>query len=125
MAQLGSSSLDIQEDLVAFFELCNFRPLILTPRPKYVTRNLRVTIFGDFDEAEYYLESRKRYHHKGKVIAARRDTSISRMLSDLLKGMVENDARYEAAKRSALQLLKKGIHLGGRVAWKREDLYER
>lgn len=62
---------------------------------------------------------------KGKVIAARRDTSISRMLSDLLKGMVENDARYEAAKRSALQLLKKGIHLGGRVDWKREDLYER
>ena len=62
---------------------------------------------------------------KGKVIAARRDTSISRMLSDLLKGMVENDTRYEAAKRSALQLLKKGIHLGGRVDWKREDLYER
>jgi hypothetical protein len=47
------------------------------------------------------------------------------MLSDLLKGMVENDERYEAAKRSALQQLKKGIRLGGKITWKREDLYER
>jgi plasmid stability protein len=62
---------------------------------------------------------------KGKVIAARKDTSVSRMLSDLLRSMVENDERYEAAKRSAMQLLKKGIHLGGKITWKREDLYER
>ena len=58
------------------------------------------------------------------MIAARNDTSISSMLSDLLKSMVENDERYEAARRSALQLLKKGVHLGGRITWKREDLYE-
>jgi hypothetical protein len=47
------------------------------------------------------------------------------MLADLLKSMVENDERYEAAKRSALQLLKKGVRLGGKITWKREDLYER
>jgi hypothetical protein len=62
---------------------------------------------------------------KGKVVAARKDSSISKMLSDLLKTMVENDDHYEAAKRSAFQLLKKGLHLGGTVTWKREDLYER
>ena len=62
---------------------------------------------------------------KGKVVAARKDSSISKMLADLLKNMVENDDHYEAAKRSAFQLLKKGLHLGGRVTWKREDLYER
>ncbi len=71
------------------------------------------------------LSLEKEIIRKGKVVAARRDTSISRMLSDLLKSMVENDERYEAAKRSALQLLKKGIHLGGRITWKREDFYER
>jgi len=62
---------------------------------------------------------------KGKVMAAHKDSSISQMLADLLKDMVENDDRYEAAKRSATQLLKKGLHLGGKITWKREDLYER
>jgi hypothetical protein len=71
------------------------------------------------------LSLEKEIVKKGKVIAARKDTSVSRMLSDLLRSMVENDERYEAAKRSALQLLKKGIHLGGKITWKREDLYER
>ena len=47
---------------------------------------------------------------KGKVVAARKDSSISKMLADILKDMVENDGRYEAAKRSAIQLLKKGLH---------------
>jgi len=71
------------------------------------------------------LSVEKEIIRKGKVIAARNDASISRMLSDLLKSMVENDARYEAAKRSALQSLKKAVHLGGKITWKREDLYER
>jgi hypothetical protein len=71
------------------------------------------------------LSVEKEIIKKGKVVAARRDTSISKMLADLLKGMVENDERYEAAKRSALQALKKEIRLGGKITWKREDLYER
>jgi hypothetical protein len=71
------------------------------------------------------LSLEKEIIRKGKVVAARKDTSISRMLSDLLNSMVENDDRYEAAKRSALQRLKKGVHLGGRITWKREDLHER
>ena len=71
------------------------------------------------------LSLEKEIIKKSKVIAARRDTSISKMLSDLLKSIVESDERYEAAKKSALQLLKKGVHMGGRINWKREDLYER
>jgi hypothetical protein len=39
--------------------------------------------------------------------------------------MVENDDHYEAAKRSAFQLFKKELHLGGKVTRKRENLYER
>jgi len=62
---------------------------------------------------------------KGKVIAARKDTSISRMVSDLLKDLVENDDQYEAAKRNALHLLNKGMRLGGKITWRREELYER
>ena len=71
------------------------------------------------------LSLEKKVIKRGKVIAAQKDTSISKMLSDLLESIVENDERYEAAKRSALQLLEKGIHLGGKITWKREDLHER
>lgn len=62
---------------------------------------------------------------KGKVIAAKNNTSISRMLGDLLKEITEKGDAYEAAKRKALGNLKKGFHSGGNVTWKREDLYER
>lgn len=62
---------------------------------------------------------------KGKIIAAQKDTSISKMLSDQLKGMVEKEDQYEAARRNALQALKEGFHLGGRINWKRENLYDR
>ncbi len=71
------------------------------------------------------LSLEKEIIKKGKVVAARKDTSISKMLAGLLKDMVENEDRYEAAKRSALQFLQKGVHLGGKMTWKREDLYDR
>ena len=62
---------------------------------------------------------------KGKVIAAQRDTSVSKMLSEQLRQLVEDNEQYETVKRSALQTLEKGYHLGGRITWKREDLYDR
>jgi len=62
---------------------------------------------------------------KGKVIAAERDTSVSKMLSEQLRQLVEDNKQYETAKRSALQTLKRGYHLGGKITWKREDLYDR
>ena len=62
---------------------------------------------------------------KGKIIAARKQSSISKIMSEYLNELVDNEDRYEAAKRSALRTLKKGFHLGGHLNWKREDLYER
>ena len=47
------------------------------------------------------------------------------MLSEQLKEIVDSEEKYEAAKRSASQTLKKGFRLGGKITWKREDLYER
>ena len=61
---------------------------------------------------------------KGKVIAAQSDTSVSKMLSEKLRQLVEDNEEYETAKRSALQTLKKGYRLGGKITWNREDLYE-
>lgn len=71
------------------------------------------------------LSIEKEIIKKGRVVAARKDTSISKMLSELLNDLVENDDRYEAAKRSAFQFLQKGAHLGGKITWKRENLYAR
>ena len=76
-------------------------------------------------EQNITLSVEKELLKKGKVIAAQKDTSISKMLGEKLKLLVEDEEQYETAKRSALQALKKGYHLGGKIIWKREDLYER
>lgn len=71
------------------------------------------------------LSIEKEIIKKGKILAAQKDTSISRMLSDHLRGIIEHEDRYTTAKRSAIQMMRKGFSLGGRITWKREDLYER
>ena len=61
---------------------------------------------------------------KLKVISAKRSTSISRMLADELKEIVEKTERYELSRRKALQAMESGLHLGGRAA-PRDELHER
>ena len=62
---------------------------------------------------------------KAKVIAAKRHTSVSRMLSEELERIVEEAEHYEKAKRQALANLKKGYHLGGEITASRDELHER
>ena len=62
---------------------------------------------------------------KAKVMAAHRQTSISGMLSDELRKVIEETEKYQHAKRSAMNNLKTGCHLGGRILASREDLHER
>jgi len=45
------------------------------------------------------------------------------MLNEQLRQIIDREEKHEAAKRSALQTLKKGFRLGGKITWKREDLY--
>jgi len=46
---------------------------------------------------------------KAKVIAAQRQTSISQMLSQELKKMIQDAEQYEWAKKRALANLKSGF----------------
>jgi predicted transcriptional regulator len=62
---------------------------------------------------------------KSKVLAAKKDTSVSKLLADSLTRVVENEESYEAAKRNGLHRLRKGFRLGGAGIWKREELYDR
>ena len=58
-------------------------------------------------------------------MAAHRQTSISGMLSDELRKVVEKTERYQWARRKAMNNLEMGFHLGGRILASREDLHER
>lgn len=59
-----------------------------------------------------------------RILAARRSTSVSRLLADELAEMVEEAEHYERSRRQALAALDRGYHLGGQPA-SREALHER
>lgn len=62
-----------------------------------------------------------------KVIAAKRDTSISALVSDKLAELVEEETGYAQAQARALALLEQGFDLGtqGEIPWSRDELHER
>jgi hypothetical protein len=60
-----------------------------------------------------------------RVLAAQRQTSISRMLSEELQKLIEDSIEYERSKKKALHYIDKGFHLGGEITVSREELHER
>lgn len=62
---------------------------------------------------------------KAKVLAAKRNTSVTRLLADYVEEMVAEDERYEAARKAALGYLNTGFPMGGHIAADREDWHER
>ena len=63
---------------------------------------------------------------RARACAAQRGTSVSAMMAEELRTMVERDMAYERAMAGALALLKAPWDLGGgKRTWTREDLYDR
>jgi hypothetical protein len=62
---------------------------------------------------------------KAKILAARRDTSISGLIAAQIEALVNEDEAFEQAKARALALLDQGFHLGGRHRIDRTALHER
>ncbi len=62
---------------------------------------------------------------KAKVLAARRETSISGLLAQQLEFLVGEDEAYERAERQARALLERGFHLGSAIRVSRDQLHER
>jgi hypothetical protein len=61
---------------------------------------------------------------KARVLAAKRGTSISALVAAQIQESVDAEDTYEAARRTALDWLGRGFHLGGqRVS--RDELHER
>jgi hypothetical protein len=62
---------------------------------------------------------------KAKIVAARRETSISGLLAQQIEILVGEEEAYERAERQAVALLDEGFHLGGAAPTSREELHER
>ncbi len=61
---------------------------------------------------------------KAKILAARRETSISGLLAQEIEFLVGKEDEYEQAERQARTLLEQGFHMGGLIA-SRDELHER
>lgn len=62
---------------------------------------------------------------KVKILAAKRDTSISGLLAHEIERLVAQEEAYEQAERQALALLDRGFHMGGAITVSRDELHER
>ena len=62
---------------------------------------------------------------EAKVLAARRGTSLSRLVAEHLQTLVEEDQAYASAKERALRRLGRGYDLGWDSAISRPDLHDR
>jgi len=62
---------------------------------------------------------------KAKILAARRDTSISGLLAEEIELLVGEEEAYERAERQAMALLAKGFHMGGVIRASRDEWHER
>jgi hypothetical protein len=71
------------------------------------------------------LSIEKELLKKAKLMAAKKETSMTKLLTEQLAKMVSEDDQYDLAKKRALTILKKGFHLGGCIMGKREELHER
>jgi len=63
--------------------------------------------------------------HKARVLAARRNRSVSALLREELSRLVAEDEAYQAARRTALERLQRGSHLGGGPLPTRDELHDR
>ena len=61
---------------------------------------------------------------KARAVAARRGQSVSALLADELRELVDEDARYASARKRALAILESPLSLGG-APLRREELHER
>jgi hypothetical protein len=67
----------------------------------------------------------RRTLQRAKILAAKRNTSISGLLAEQIEALVGEDEAYEQAHRRALALLEQGFHLGGRIEATRDEWHER
>jgi hypothetical protein len=71
------------------------------------------------------LRLKKATIRKARILAAKRSTSISGLISNELEQLVARDDEYEKAMQDALAMMKPGFALGGSHKLNRDALHER
>lgn len=64
---------------------------------------------------------------EAKILAVNRHTSVSRLVADVLKELVERESGYALARQRQMALMERGLNLGthGKITWTRDELHER
>jgi hypothetical protein len=64
---------------------------------------------------------------EARVLAARRGTSVSQLLAEILRELVEQETGYASARQRSLALMRKGMDFGteGHIGWNRDSVHER
>jgi hypothetical protein len=62
-----------------------------------------------------------------KIVAAKRDTSISALLAETLSQIADQEEGYAGARDGMFEDLERGYNLGthGTISWSRDSLHER
>jgi hypothetical protein len=87
----------------------------------------RIAMAGsrDTEKQNVTLSLSRRVLKKARILAARRETSISGLLSQEVESLVAEEELYERSERQALELLEQRFRLGGKKIVSREKLHER
>jgi hypothetical protein len=69
----------------------------------------------------------KQVLQKAKYMAVEKNTSLSGLLTEYIKNMVEQDDRYKTGRMHHLSVLEKGFEMGTKdsVSWERDELHVR
>jgi len=69
----------------------------------------------------------KQILREAKLLAVKRQTSLSALMTQLLSDLVTEESGYASAWKRHVTLLDKGTDLGtrGAIGWTREDIHER
>ena len=91
----------------------------------YVIRAQTMATSGNSGRQNVTISLSRQVLRKAKILAARRETSISGLLAQEIESLVGEDDAYERSERQARALLDRGFHLGGRILASRDELHER
>ena len=64
---------------------------------------------------------------KAKIVAIKKDTSLSSLIRQILEEIIEKDQGYDLAMKRHFKILEDGLdfNLKGKIPWTREQLHER
>jgi hypothetical protein len=94
----------------------------MTSRKIRVTKRVRG---GIHMKQNITLSIEKNLIKKAKVLSAKKQTSISQILSQEMERIVRDSEHYERAKQRAIAHLQRGFHMGNNANISREQLHER